>query len=340
MDETNDFIEFLEDVERNNEKDDAKSDKSRSKERRSKTSERSRRSNRSNRSGIVSTKKKIVVSSSGNQTSSRKDEENEVHISEFDIRSFPTSCTVFMVGPPASGKSTLMQNIIYYNRDKYPCGRVWTGNSKGYVEWCQIFHPFYCSMKFDDESLGKISKRAAICEMEMDALKDRDRSKYEKYRSAKNMLYVIDDFMNAKTDKDTNLMSSKVFQDMFTTGSQHYDAMGLFGAQVISRQVPDTIRNSMSYAVIFNEQSVNMREKLFGIFGGPCGTKENFLSLMQKITGNFRCMIIKKRSSSAKLEDCVFYYDVSPVTKHWKFGCDEHINWAKDRYDSDYREEL
>jgi hypothetical protein len=81
------------------------------------------------------------------------------------------------------------------------------------------------------------------------------------------------------------------------------------------------------------------KKKLFTNFGGVCGSYEKFNALLTQITGDYRCMIIKKMTQSYNLEDNVFWYETR-VLNNWKFGCKEYRKWGADRYNVDYSEKF
>jgi len=103
--------------------------------------------------------------------------------------------------------------------------------------------------------------------------------------------------------------------------------------------MPPDIRKSVSYIALFREPEPLEREKLYKNFGGLAGSYENFCKLMDDLTGDYTCMIFKKRSQSNNMEDCIFWYKTE-VLPPWKFGSKEYRKWGKERYDKNYVEEV
>ena len=125
---------------------------------------------------------------------------------------------------------------------------------------------------------------------------------------------------------------------LFKLGSQHWNQLLMVGSQYAIDLPPD-IRKSVSYVAIFREPEEGERKKLYLNLGGSCGKYETFCELMDQITGDYSCMIIKKRSQSNKMEDNVFYMKTK-VLKDWKFGCKEYRDWGRSRYNSKFQDEL
>ncbi len=90
----------------------------------------------------------------------------EIKIKEFDIQSIEPSCTWIMIGPPASGKTTLIENICYYNRHKYPVARAFVGTPTTYQKFCQIFGDLYVTLNyFEPDEMAHI-RRQSRCILE------------------------------------------------------------------------------------------------------------------------------------------------------------------------------
>src|SRR5579863_3687212 len=92
--------------------------------------------------------------------------EREITIKEFRIEDIPLSCTFILVGPPGSGKSSMIENLCYYNKHKYPVARIFMGTDDGYKKFCNIFHPLYVSNYYDENQEKSHILRQRTCGME------------------------------------------------------------------------------------------------------------------------------------------------------------------------------
>ncbi len=257
------------------------------------------------------------------------DERKHVNIREFDIQKMPLSCTWIIVGPPASGKSSLIEQICYYNKHKYPVARVFVGTVEGYKQACNIFGDLYVSPKYDEaEERAHINRQRTVCNLQQCACENKKTCPHAVGTYAIN---IIDD-----ASDDPKVFKTKTMKALFKLGSQHYNQLLLVGLQY-AIDMPIDIRPSVSYVAIFRQPGVEQRQRLYKNFGGPAGSYENFCDLMEQLTGNYNCLIIKQRSLSNRLEDNIFYLQTKLIGP-WRFGCQEFREWNRKRFNPSYRE--
>jgi len=246
-----------------------------------------------------------------------------INIREFDIQDFPMSATVFIIGPPGSGKTTFIENVMYYNKHKYPVGRAFIGTETAYERFKDIMGPLYVSNKYNQQELHQEIVRQKTC------ITENGRGYFGNYS-----ILMMDDIAD-----DSKIFRHPEIRGLFKNGSQHWHQLVLFGNQY-AIDVPPDVRKSVSYVVIFREPEPNERRKLYDNFGGSVGSFEVFCYLLDQIVEQFHCLVIQKRSQSNKLEENVFYYKTKQITKKWKFGCNEMKEWEKERYNKDYQEKF
>lgn len=251
-----------------------------------------------------------------------KDQPKEVNIHEFCIEDIPLSCTWIVVGPPASGKTTFIENVCYYLKHRYPVARIFMGTDAGYRKFSNIFHPLYLSNYYSEEEEKDHILRQRLCELENG-----------KGNEGNFAINIMDDVSD-----DPKIYKTKIMKGLFKLGSQHWNQLFMVGSQYAIDMPPD-IRKATSYVAIFREPEELERKKLWLNFGGMAGSYANFCDLMDQLTGDYTCLIFKKRSQSNELEECVFWYRTKEL-KPWRFGCKEYRQWAKDRYDTNYVEKI
>lgn len=245
-------------------------------------------------------------------------------VKEFSFEDLPMSFTMILVAPPGSGKTEFIVNLCYYLKHRYPVARVFCGTETGYERMCKIFPPLYVSNYYDPEEEKKHIHRQRWCAINNG-----------KEYAGNPAINILDDVTN-----DPRVLKGKEVSALFKLGSQHYNQACLVGMQY-SKDPGSDIRNAVSYVCIGRQPDIDERDKLYKQYAGIVGDKDTFNDLMDQLTGAFTFLIIKKRSQSNELEDCVFYYTTEDMTqKKWKFGCKEYRKWAKKRYDQNYQEAI
>lgn len=246
----------------------------------------------------------------------------KIEIQELRIEDLPLSLTMLWIGPPGSGKTAGLETVTYYLKHRYPVARVFIGTEDGYRKFCSIFHPLYVSNYYDEEEEKRHILRQRTCELENG-----------KGYPGNFAINIIDDAAD-----DPKIFNTKTMRGLFKLGSQHWNQLCHVGIQYAIDMKPD-IRKSVSYVCIFREPEENERKKLYNNFGGLAGSYDNFCDLMDQITGDYTCLVFKKRSQSNKMEENVFWMRTKKL-KPWKFGCKEYRKWAAQRYDTNYIEQI
>jgi hypothetical protein len=240
------------------------------------------------------------------------------NIREWEIEKIPLSCSIVIVGAPQSGKGTLIEDILFFNKHRVPVGRFFTGSETQYNRLKRITHALYCSNYYDDAEEKKYIVR------------QRDFGLAGKPQHSVN---VVDD-----VGDDPKIFKNKTFKGLFKIGTQHWAHIFILSNQYAIDLPPD-VRKAVTYAILFHEPSPTERLKLYNNFGGITGSFEMFCKLMDELTGNYNCMVIA-RTQSQKLEDNIFWFRTIPIEVDWKFGCSEYHEWAKMRYNKNYKERV
>lgn len=242
---------------------------------------------------------------------------SKIQINEFDPQSIPESCTFIVIGAPGSGKTNFIEYLCYYNKHRHPVARVWSDTEMEQGSYRKFIRPLYISEYYDKNELDQSIIRQKTC-------------KAEDCRNSYS-INILDDIA-----ADKSVLKTKSVIGLFKYGSQWWDSLTIFGTHYALEFPPD-IRKTVSYVVLFREPDINERKKLYENFAGIVGTFKVFCDLMDQITGDYTCIVIKKRSQSNELKDCVFYCKAEDMTKvKWSFGCEQYKKWSDDRYNKSY----
>jgi energy-coupling factor transporter ATP-binding protein EcfA2 len=250
-----------------------------------------------------------------------------IKLREFQIQRIAPSSSWIILGPPGSGKTTFIENLLYFNKHIYPTGRVICSVPQTRTKYKQIFgckrdkryRSIFVASKFDEKAEQKvITRQKTLIKREQEQGGSKPASKY--------MAYVLDD-----VDLKKAAFGTTFFTNLFKQGSRHYNMLTILGNQYVL-EFPSEIRDSASYIVIFRFPNPATRKKLFQHFaGGHFESEKMFNDAMNTFTGNYKCLIISNLVQSNNIEDCVFWYQTMPIQKKWEFGCKEFRNYNKAR---------
>ena len=232
------------------------------------------------------------------------------------------NCRFLLGDGTITHNTTMAENFAYYLKHRYPVAKIFVQTEEWYKKFCRIFHPLFVSNNWDEKEEERHVLRQRKCELE------NGRGYPGNYA-----INILDDIGD-----DPKVFKTKLMRGLFKLGSQHWAQLLLVLSQFALDLVPE-IRKSVSYVALGREPEENERQKLYKNFGGICGKYPIFCQLMEQLTGDFTFMIIKKRSQSNKLEDCVFWYRTKQL-KDWKFGCKEYRKHGDTRYNPKYVEKI
>ena len=218
--------------------------------------------------------------------------------------------------------TTFMEQMSYITKHKYPTAKVFIGTEDGYKRMQKIFHPLFVSNVWDEAEEKRHIIRQRTCKMENG-----------KDYVGNYAINIIDDIGD-----NPKQYRSPVMRGIFKLGSQHWAQLAMIGTQYSIDFPPDT-RKSVSYVALGREPEEKERKKLFENFGGLAGTYDRFCDLMDQITGNYTFLIIKKRSQSNDLSECIFWFKTKPMGD-WQFGCKEWRKHGDERYNKNYQEKF
>lgn len=245
----------------------------------------------------------------------------DVKIQEFRIEDMPLACTFLIVAPPGSGKSTLAENLVFYRRHLYPVAKVFIGSEDDYDKLKQIFHPLFVNYKYSEDQVKDFVKR-----QRQQAFTYKDKEALER----RAVLWFDDLSDNIKIWDHPDIT-------LLVKNGRHMSLFSLFVTQS-AKDFPPSFRSSVAYVALGRNVEVEERKKMYIAYGSVCGNQRRFDDLMDQIAVSHSFLIIKKRSDTNVIEDCVFWFQPKQLPP-WTFGCQEAKIWAKSRYDESYQEE-
>ena len=149
-------------------------------------------------------------------------------------------------------------------------------------------------------------------------------------------IQVIDDC----TD-DPKQLRHPIFQAYYKNG-RHWHMIHILSLQY-SLDIMPNIRSNIDYTFIMRESSKKNRKKLYENYCPDCvETQEDFNALMDALTGDYGALVVCNRTTSNKIEDCIFYFKAEPnaISPAFKFGHQSAWEFNAERFDPNYVEPI
>lgn len=250
-------------------------------------------------------------------------EEYHVHINEWNIDKINNRFggSFIVIAPPGSGKTTLINNIFYYNKHKFPTAKLFIGEEDGYKEYLKIFPSIFVNNVWDEEEGAAFITRQKVLKLENHS-----------GDIANNSIIMIDDAIENDSD-----FRRPYFANLFKRYSRHGNNLILLATQN-AKDFPPKVRDSASYILLAYIDAPEQIKKLFDMFGGVFGDLKTFTAFLKAYGTDHSFLVIDRTNKSAlRLEEKVFYYQTKVIRSDWKFGCKEYRSWDN-RRDPNYNE--
>lgn len=249
-----------------------------------------------------------------------------VNIKRFDMTSVDFNRKCIFIGKTGTGKSILVKDLLYHQRNKIPVGEV--------ISSTEFASPFYGNF------IPKIVIHGEYNSSKIKSLIKRQRRMVKDIGSeddprASTFLILDDCLHDAKSwQKDKHI------KDIFFNG-RHYALLFILTMQYPLGITPD-LRTNIDYTFILREPIQKNRKRLYENYAGMFKTFDDFCTALDALTDNYGCMVINNRTKSNKLEDQVFFYKAkmhedfrmcSPQL--WKFSEENYVS-SEESSDEDY----
>jgi hypothetical protein len=215
----------------------------------------------------------------------------------FDLRWIARDAVVLVIGPRNSGKSLLLKDIMYKNRD-IPTGAVISGSEHCSPYFSHFFPKVFIYNKYEPERIESILRRQA-----KKIRKEAKRVQGDGRSPKNNTLIVMDDCIaSASTWRNDEHLKEVILN------GRHHHILLLITTQY-SIAIPPIMRNNVDYCFIYREDEVEMRRKLYVNFAGIIPSFKIFNALMTETCKDWCCLVIDKRNKAeGDWRKKVFFY--------------------------------
>jgi len=222
----------------------------------------------------------------------------KLQIQRFDARKIKPGRITLLVGKRGTGKSTLMEDIMFRIHPT--------------IEWSMAMTPTFESAEMFKRHMSYNFVYEQYAATVMERVVDTQRSLMRK-KKQKQLLVALDDCLYDKT-----ILKSRTIREVFMNG-RHMSLTVLIACQYIMDMGPD-LRSQVDYVFALRENIISNRQRLWKYFFGMLGKYEDFARLMDACTENYTCLVLDNTVKSNKLEDCIFWYRAEPSIPHFTIG--------------------
>lgn len=220
----------------------------------------------------------------------------QLHLKKFDISSIKDDSVVVFIGRRNTGKSFLVKDLLYYNRD-IPIGTVISPTESANQFYNEIVPGLFIHDEYTPALLDNVLKRQKVITKRI----NKEKACYGKCNIDPRAFLLLDDCLY-----DDCWKKDKSIKYMFLNG-RHMKIMLLITMQY-PLGIPPTLRTNVDYTFILREPFKNNRKRIFENYAGMFPTLDVFETCMDQCTENYECLVINNNIKSNKLEDQVYWY--------------------------------
>ena len=227
----------------------------------------------------------------------------QLQLRKFDITSIAQDKVVVMIGKRDTGKSFLVRDLLYHQRDM-PIGTVISPTETANKFFGHIVPPLFIHDDYSPGIIENVVKRQKIIMKTI----DKQRRVTGNSNIDPRSFLLFDDLMfdSHKWVKDKNVKL------LFMNG-RHYKIMFIITMQ-FPLGIPPSLRTQIDYVFILRENITNNRKRIYDNYAGMFPTFEVFCQVLDQCTENYECIVINNNAKSNRLEDQVFWYKAESRT--------------------------
>lgn len=230
-----------------------------------------------------------------------------LNIRPFDPSVMKNNATVLLLGKRGTGKSTLLNDLMYHMRSKFNFGIAMSPTEES-SEMLGEMLPRSCVFDdFAEDAIGRMLKY---------------QKKKVKQGSYRNMFIIMDDCAY-----DNRTLKGKNIREVFMNG--RHRKIFIINAVQYMMDVPSFLRGQIDYVFAMRDNIIDQREKLWKFFFGMFSDYKDFSAVMDNCTEGHNCIVLNNTVRSNNPEDCVFWYCANPELPKFRL-CDD-VFWNMDR---------
>lgn len=225
---------------------------------------------------------------------------------------------IVVIGKPGTGKTTLIESILYEKRNIIPIASIISGTEDSNGRYKKIVPDTFIYNKLDEDIINNFIRRQKMA---------------KHYLTPPNNpwgLLLLDDC----TD-DPKILSKPIFQNLFKNG-RHWKMLFILSLQYCM-DIKPVIRTNIDGIFILRETNLKNRESLYKNYAGIIPSFSMFNEIMNQVTDDYTALYIHNAHTSNDYKDCIYFYKAKAVPK-FKFGAKNYWKFHNARYNKQYIE--
>lgn len=220
----------------------------------------------------------------------------QLKLKKFDISSIPSDKVIVLLGKRDTGKSFLLRDILYYQRD-IPIGTVISPTEMANKFYSHMVPEVFIHDEYTPNILSNVVKRQKMIKEKI----VKEKRAYGSCNIDPRSFLILDDCMYDNIwARDTNIkllfMNGRHFNMLFAITMQY--PLG----------IPPILRTNIDYTFILRENITSNRKRIYEQYAGMFPSFDMFCQVMDQCTENYECLVIHNNAKSNRLEDQVFWY--------------------------------
>lgn len=219
---------------------------------------------------------------------------------------------IALIGKPNTGKSVMLQYLMYSKRNIIPAALVMSGTESCTGFYSKVIPPLFIHNNYNENALIHFKERQLLARA-----------------NCVNpwCLLVVDDCATLQNFK------SSIQQDLFANG-RHYKMLYLLSTQY-PKSIPVTARACFDGVFLFGTGNSDVIKRLVE-FAGDFPNKETFYKVFTEVTSqNYRALYIDYQNRKGKWYNNIYWAQAPPPNEigPFKFGSDEYRKVGDSRVD-------
>jgi len=219
-------------------------------------------------------------------------------IKKWDPSNIKQHRIILLVGRRGSGKSTLMEDILYTTSKNYDLAIAMSPTEESLAMFRKHIPP---ACVYDSFSLQKIEEIVAM---------QKELCRSGKHRS---VLICLDDCMY-----DKKIMKSTCIREIHYNG-RHLKITFLTAVQYLV-DIPCELRTQCDYVLSLKENILTNKQKLHKYYFGIFDTFNEFSRTLEVVTNNYGAIVLDNTSATNDIEKVVYWYRGSLSIPPFRIG--------------------